>query len=207
MIEQMSVMRDLPIFPLGTVLFPGGSLPLRIFEARYMDMARECLKHESAFGVCLILKGSEVGKAAQHEQTGCLARITDWDMEQLGMLHLRTQGTQRFSIASSRVQADGLIRADVIVLEPDLEEPIPEQFQACVKLLERIVHDLVEKEPSQIQRMICEPYLFDSAGWVSNRLAEFLPISTKAKQKLMELPDPVARLEIVHQYLEQHRVI
>jgi len=198
---------DLPIFPLGTVLFPGGTLPLRVFEARYMDMVRDCMQRGSLFGVCLIVRGQEVGGAAEHEPVGCLARITDWDMQQFGLLQIRTRGAERFRVTSSRVQPDGLIRADAIRVPPDPELPVPPRFAACIHLVRRIVEDLVEKEPSALNRMVGEPYLYESASWVSNRLSEFLPIPVKAKQKLMELCDPQARLSIVHRYLEQHRVL
>ena len=83
---------DVPVFPLGTVLFPGGVLPLRIFEARYMDMVRERMQREAPFGICLITRGGEVGEAAEHEPVGCLAHIRGWDMEQLGVLQLRAAG-------------------------------------------------------------------------------------------------------------------
>lgn len=198
---------DLPIFPLGTVLFPAGTLPLRVFEARYMDMVRGCMQRATPFGVCLIVRGSEVGAAAEHEEVGCLARITDWDMQQLGLLQIRTRGGERFRVTARRVQADGLIRADAVPIPPDPEQPVPQRFSACVSLVRRIVEDLVEKEPNALNRMVGEPYLYESASWVSNRLCEFLPIPVKAKQKLMELDDPQARLAIVHRYLEQHRVL
>lgn len=198
---------DLPIFPLGTVLFPGGTLALRVFEARYMDMVRDCMQRGSRFGVCLIVRGGEVGEAAEHETVGCLATITDWDMQQLGLLQIRARGERRFRVDATRVQADGLIRADAQPIEPEEDQPVPQQFSACASLVRRIVEDLVEKEPSALNRMVGEPYLYDSASWVSNRLSEFLPIPVKAKQKLMELSDPLARLGIVHRYLEQHRVL
>jgi Lon protease-like protein len=204
---QATPLRDLPIFPLGTVLFPGGALPLRVFEARYMDMVRDCMQRDAPFGICLITRGKEVGEAARHEPVGCLARITEWDMPQLGLLQIRTRGGERFRITARRVQSDGLIRADAERIAPDVDEPVPERLGTCSALVRRIVEDLVEREPNALGRMVGEPYLYQSASWVSNRLCEFLPISSKAKQKLMELPDPLARLSIVHQYLEQHQVI
>lgn len=197
----------IPVFPLGTVLFPGGALPLRIFEARYMDMVRDCMQRGAPFGVCLITRGREVGEAAEHEAVGCLATIAEWDMEQLGVLRIRARGGERFRAISTRVQKDGLIRAVVEPVDPDEYRPVPERFATCARLLRRIVEDMVEKQPRAIDRMVGEPYLYDCAGWVSNRLCEFLPIGAKARQKLMELPDPLARLAIVHQYLEQHAVL
>lgn len=198
---------DLPIFPLGAVLFPGGALPLRIFEARYMDMVRDCLQQGAPFGVCLITRGSEVGETAEHEPVGCLATISDWDMQQLGLLQIRARGGERFRIASRRVQKDGLVRARATPIDPDPDVPVPEVFAVCADLLRKIVHDHVEREPNALGRMVGEPYEFDSATWVGNRLSEFLPISTRARQKLMELDDPLARLSLVHQFLERQRVI
>ncbi|MEK9775783.1 MAG: LON peptidase substrate-binding domain-containing protein, partial [Quisquiliibacterium sp.] len=136
---------NLPIFPLGTVLFPESALPLRVFEARYMDMVRDCLQADTPFGVCLIVKGNEVGAAAEHEAVGCLAKIADWEMEQLGLLQIRARGAERFSINDRRVQSNGLIRADATLIPPDPEEPIEGKLGECAILLRRIVQDLVEK--------------------------------------------------------------
>lgn len=198
---------DLPVFPLATVLFPGGVLPLRVFEARYIDMVRDCMRQASPFGVCLITRGGEVGEAAEHEPVGCLATITDWDMEQLGLLQIRTRGGERFRVVSRRVLKNGLVRVSAEAIAPDPDMPVPEAFAICSDLLRRIVGDLVEREPDPQARMIREPYAFDSAAWVGNRLSEFLPINARAKQKLMELDDPMTRLSLVHRYLGQQRVI
>ena len=198
---------DLPVFPLGTVLFPGGALPLRVFEARYLDMVRDCMQQGRPFGVCLITQGREVGEAAEHETVGCLASIEGWDMEQLGLLKIMARGGPRFRILSRRVQKDGLVRARAEPIPPDPDAAVPEDYAVCAKLLRRIVEDLVEREPNPMNRMVGEPYDFASATWVGNRLSEFLPIAARAKQKLMELPDPLARLELVHHYLQRHRVL
>jgi len=198
---------ELPIFPLGTVLFPEGVLPLRIFEARYMDMVRDCLKSETRFGVCLITDGREVGQPAEHTAAGCSAAITEWDMEQLGLLNIRTIGQQRFSIESTRLENNGLIMAQVSFVDSEFDAPIPNQYTSCVALLERIVRDLVEKETEPMRKMIEPPYQFKSASWVSNRLCEFLPIPGPAKYKLMMLNDPLARLSVVHDFLVKQDVI
>lgn len=198
---------ELPIFPLGTVLFPGGILPLRVFEARYMDMVRDCMQQAQPFGVCLILQGSEVGAAAEHEMIGCSASIVDWDMQQLGLLQIRTVGGERFQIDERRVQKDGLVRGTVSWLEPDPEVAVPEEFAICTSLARRLVEDLVTREKDPAKRMIGEPYRYESAAWVSNRLCEFLPIPARAKHKLMALDDPAVRLSLVHQFLQQRKVI
>ncbi len=201
------MLADLPIFALGTVLFPGGVLPLRVFEVRYVDMVRDCMHRSAPFGVCLITQGKEVGTAAEHEPVGCLARIVDFDMEQLGLLQIRTIGASRFRVATRRIQPDGLVRADVESIADDMTMSVPEEFAACTTLVRRLVQDLASRESDPAKRMIAEPYAFDSAGWVANRLCEFLPIPVRAKQKLMELDEPLVRLSLVHQFLQQKGVL
>jgi Lon protease-like protein len=201
------MLADVAIFPLSTVLFPGGVLPLRVFEARYMDMVRDCMHRELPFGVCQITRGAEVGEAAEHEPVGCLAHIRGWDMEQLGVLQLRTVGGSRFRILDRRVARSGLIHATLDPIAEDPELPIPEAYAECATLMRRIVAELEEREPHADRRMIAQPYRFESAAWLSNRLCEFLPIPGKAKQKLMELDEPLTRLSLVHRYLQQHQVL
>jgi Lon protease-like protein len=198
---------DVPIFPLSTVLFPGGVLPLRIFEARYMDMVRDCMQRDAPFGVCLITKGGEVGDAAEHEPIGCLAHIRGWDMEQLGLLQLRTIGGTRFRIVDRRVGRNGLIRASADGLPEDERVDVPDEMADCAALLRKIVDELREREPDADKRMIAEPCDFESAAWVANRLCEFLPIPNPAKHKLMVLDEPLARLGLVQRWLQQHQVL
>ena len=116
---------DIPLFPLNAVLFPGGTLSLRIFEPRYLDLVRECTRSDSGFGVCLIREGGEVGAPAVPAGTGTLARISAWDMPQLGVLHVIAVGEQRFRILERRVQGDGLTRASIQMIEEDAESTIP----------------------------------------------------------------------------------
>ena len=189
----------IPIFPLNTVLFPGGLLPLRVFEARYMDMARDCLRNERAFGVCLIREGSEVGAPAAPALVGCLARIIECDMQQLGLLHLKTLGGQRFRILASEVGAQGLVSADVELIPQEQDIALPRRFLGCARVLETVV-------AQQDRPLFAEPHEFDNAAWVGYRLAEILPVPLAAKQKLLELGDSIARLEILQQFLQQHRL-
>lgn len=205
----------LPLFPLSTVLFPGGVLPLRVFEARYMDMVRDCMKSASPFGVVLITRGSEVGSPAATEPVGTMAHISAWDMPQLGLLNLRAVGGERFRIQSSEVQADGLRVAQVERIDPDEDLPLAEQFRPCAELLQRVIADVGsqrEGEGSEANDPINAipfepPYLFDSSVWVGNRLCEFMPITLGAKQKLMQLNDAGSRLELVQRFLSQHGVL
>lgn len=193
-------LQDLPIFPLNTVLFPGGVLSLRVFEARYMDMTRECLKAERPFGVCLIRNGKEVGAPAEPETVGCLAHITSWDMEQLGLLQLRTRGGQRFRIRASNVGGQGLRRAQVELIADEEDAALPAQFGALANLLRMVVAD-------NDAAAFAEPHEFDSASWVGYRLSEVLKVPLAAKQKLLELDGALPRLEILYKFLEQRGLV
>jgi uncharacterized protein len=178
---------ELPLFPLHTVLFPGGRLPLRIFEQRYMEMAKTCLKDNAPFGVCLIHQGKEVGEPAVPVGVGCLARIAEWDMPQLGVLQVTARGESRFRILGQRVQADGLVRATIELLPEGDDVPLPEAAARYAKLLERVI----EQHPALLER----PHRLDSSAWVSARLAELLPLPLEAKQALLETENGRARLE------------
>lgn len=191
----------LPLFPLKTVLFPDGVLPLKVFEARYIDMVRECMRKEAPFGVVLIRSGQEVGIAAEPEEVGCLARITDWDMPELGVMMLRTQGGERFRILETRVER----------FAPDPDIPVSDMHVVCAKALKLVIDDVESRsrqdEGAGLVSPFARPVRLDSARWVADRWCEILPISLKARQKLLELRDPASRLSIVHQYLVQHNIV
>lgn len=190
----MNILRDIPLFPLDTVLFPGGSLALKIFETRYMDMAKTCLKNDSPFGVCLIASGNETGVPALPHDVGTLARIARWDMPYPGILQVRCHGEQRFRIVSRRVETSGLQRADIEVAEDSGLLPLKGRHQFLAQLLSRIVDQLGDALHFQVLR-------FDDSAWVGHRLCELLPIDLPDKQKLLELDDHDARLDAVHQFL------
>jgi uncharacterized protein len=176
------------------VLFPGGRLPLRIFEQRYLEMAKACLKDNAPFGVCLIHEGKEVGEPALPVGVGCLARLADWDMPQLGVLQVTARGESRFRILSRRVQADGLVRGTIELLPEGGDAPVPEAAARYVKLLER----LIEQHPGLLER----PHRLDSSAWVSARLAELLPLPLASKQSLLELDDGRARREQLDTFIK-----
>lgn len=206
---------NVPLFPLNTVLFPGGILPLRIFETRYIDMARECLRESLPFGVCLIARGRESGDSAEPESIGCLATIEFSDMPHLGLLHVRAHGGERFRIVSTHRQPDRLLRGEIELLDSDEDSPLAARYQPCRDLLQRVITDLSARvagatagdAEASAAVPFSEPYLLDSSVWVGNRLCEVLPVPLKAKQKLMELDDAATRLDILMQYLKQHAVI
>lgn len=187
--------REVFIFPLNTVLFPGGVLPLKVFEQRYLDMTKTCIGEDRPFGVCLIKEGRETGTPAVPEEVGCLARITQWDMPQLGVFQLLTEGTRRFRILSSSVGKHGLISATVETL-PTENEVAPREA-LCGEVLKAIIEKVgAEHFPA--------PHRFDDAAWISYRLSEVLPISLDTKQQLLQLADPQARLSQLTQILSQH---
>ncbi len=183
-----------PIFPLNTVLFPGGVLPLKIFEQRYLDMTKVCISENRPFGVCLIKEGQEVGTPAVPQQIGCLARIARWDMPQLGVFHLLTEGAQRFRIVRSSVEKSGLIAAAITTLP--FEPEVAPRDTLCKEVLQAIIAKIgAEHFPA--------PHRFDDAAWIGYRLAEVLPIGLDVKQRLLEMSDPLARLAELNRILAQ----
>ena len=190
----------IPIFPLGTVLFPGSVLPLRIFEVRYIDMARDCLRNGAAFGVCLIREGEEVGAPAVPEPIGCTARIGECDAELLGIVKVKAEGLDRFRIVSRELNRAGLIVGEVepLAAEPEVREAagLAESAQFLRKVIAGI----------GTQRFT-GPANFEDATWVGFRLAEILPLRADVKQKLLELTDAALRLAILHKFLRQQRLV
>lgn len=182
----------IPIFPLHSVLFPGGPLVLRIFEPRYLDMVSRCLKEESGFGVCLIKEGSEVGAAAEVYPIGTLGRITYWHQRTDGLLGITVCGEQRFRIIEQRVEANQLLVAEVELLPKDPAQAIPEAYEGMVAMLKRIISELDHP-------YINLPKQFDDAGWVSARLVELLPLGHSHKQRLLQEDDPLRRLQVLQQ--------
>jgi Lon protease-like protein len=190
----------LPIFPLGTVLFPGAILPLRIFEVRYMDMAKACLREGTPFGVCLIREGSEVGAPAVPEPVGCTARIAECDVEELGILKVKAEGIDRFRIVSSEVNHQGLIVGEVEPLAAEAQVNGIDGLAESAEFLRKVILAIGAERFN-------EPYRFDDATWVSFRLAEILPLRIDVKQKLLELTDATLRLAILHKFLRQQNLV
>ena len=180
---------SLSLFPLHAVLLPGASLGLRVFEARYLDLVRECGRNSRGFGVCLILKGEEVGAPAAAAAFGTEARIEDFGQGEDGLLTLRVRGARRFHVERARVRDNGLQVADVRWCEPDASEPVQPEHGLLPVLLDSII-EKVGGEYAHAERM-----LFDDAAWVGWRLAELLPLHDAQRQELLQLDDPNARLD------------
>ena len=178
----------IPLFPLHTVLFPGGPLPLRIFEARYVDMVGRCSREQSPFGVVLIEEGREAGEVATTASTGCTARIVDFSRLDDGLLGISCVGERKFRVRRVWRQADGLNIADIEYLEPEPSVALPEEFAPLGATVRRAMRELSEHYQHVEKK-------FDDASWVGSRIAELLPLQMLDKQVLMELSDPIARLE------------
>lgn len=186
---------DVPLFPLGTVLYPGGQLQLRIFEPRYLDMVRECARSGSAFGVCLILEGSEVGAPARPAAIGTLAHIVDFSHREDGLLGIAAEGGSRFRVVRTRARSDGLLRGDV-QRWPD-EEPleVPVEFALLQTILERLIETMGPHWRHAPRSS------YEDAGWLSFRLAELLPLTREEQQQLLEMTDPLQRLSALRDIL------
>lgn len=197
--------REIALFPLATVLFPGGLLALKIFEARYLDMLGECLRSGAPFGIVALRSGSEVGDPAgvTFEPVGTLAELIDVDSEQAGIVHARCRGTQRFEAHAPQRRKDGLWVATVETLAGDDAVAPAESMQATVRALESALAALDERGAAPV----LGPCRFDDAGWVANRWCEILPLPLAAKQRLMALPDAALRLQLVDEFLRDRGVV
>ena len=179
----------IPLFPLNIVLFPDGPLPLRIFETRYVDMVRRCMRESSPFGVALIRKGHETGPAETFD-VGTTAAIVDFHQLADGFLGLSCVGQQRFRILTRTCQSDGLNMAEVQWLDAELAMKIPSRHARLCELVESVLPQLGESYAEM-------PMHLEDAAWVGNRLAEILPIPPAQKQFCLELTDPIQRLDFL----------
>jgi Lon protease-like protein len=210
-------LQQLPLFPLQTVLFPGGWMPLRIFEVRYLDMIGRCHKAGAPFGVVALSEGSEVrrmdpdakplGDGFAHEAfhpIGTLAHIEQIERPQAGLMVIHCRGSQRFEIESRQQLPHGLWTADVTLLPEDTSAPVPDDLGSTRDALERLLRNLLDREPEARNNLpLQEPYRWEDSGWVANRWLELLPVETELKQRLMSLDSPILRLELVSDLLDR----
>jgi len=178
--------RDLPLFPLNAVLFPGGPLPLRIFEPRYLDMVSQCLREQSGFAVVLLGEGEEASAAASFAATGTEARIVDFDRLDGGLLGISCLGRERVRIVEAWREPDGLNRGRVLDIAADPVVAVPDEQAWLTEIVLQVL-----PEADEIYRLVERR---DDAAWVANRLAELLPLSLGDRQTLLELNDPLERL-------------
>lgn len=180
---------EIPLFPLNSVLFPGGPLPLRIFETRYLDMVSSCLKHEQGFGVCLIEQGSETGPARTYT-VGTLAHIRDWSNGPDGLLNILALGSGRFRATRVRVQHNGLNIAEVEWLPQEPSVPLPDTARPLAEMLQQLLAQMAERYAAVLPR-------YQDASWVGYRLAEIMPLPVAQRQYLLEICDARLRLDII----------
>ena len=195
---------SLALFPLRTVLFPGGLLPLKVFEHRYVEMTKTCMRDDQPFGVCLITHGAEVAQpdapAPEFETIGTLARITNFDMPQLGILHLQTEGLTRFRVHRHSVDPSGLVVGEVTTIPGEQRLAMPDLYAPLVRILEAIAARLgPENFPLDVH--------YDDASWVGYRLAELLPLPLSIKQRMLEVNDANVRLAALKQFLERQGLV
>jgi uncharacterized protein len=176
------------LFPLHTVLFPGGPLPLRIFEIRYTDMVRRCMREQQPFGVVLIQDGDEAGEVATTATVGCTARIADFHTLQDGLLGISCIGERKFRVQRVWRADDGLNMGEVLWLAPEAELPLPGEYERLGIAVRRALDELADHY-EYVERK------FNDAAWIGARLAELLPIELVDKQAMLELDDPIERLE------------
>jgi uncharacterized protein len=194
----------IPLFPLGTVLFPDGVIALKIFEARYLDMIKQCLREKTEFGVVSIIKNpdpKEEDISLYFSEIGTLAQIEDFDPVQPALYMTKSFGTQRFKLLSSQQEANGLWIGEIALLENDPVTPISQEHQKAAKLLDEII-SVIQSQDLLGDAPFKKPFKVDDCGWVSNRLAELLPISLIQKNHLLAQTNPRIRLDLISEIIE-----
>jgi len=215
-------LQSLPLFPLGTVLFPEGLLPLRIFEVRYLDMIGRCHKNDTPFGIVALTRGSEVRQIESNPQApptgdafaqeafhdvGTLATISTLERPQAGLMVIQCTGTQRFRITRQEKLRHGLWTGDVELLPRDVDVAVPADLKPAARALSRVIESLREQGIDSDQLPFGEPYRLDACGWVANRWCELLQLPLELKHQLMALDNPLVRLELVRDMLDKAGIL
>jgi len=211
---ELLALHQLPLFPLNTVLYPGGSLQLQIFEVRYLDLMGKCHKTGAPFGVVSLTQGSEVRRVDPQAPSGdgfaneafvdigTLATITEFSSPQPGLMVLRCTAGERFRITQRNRLKHGLWVADVQTLPADLPTPVPDDLQLVSQALRQLMESLQERG-ADLPVPLLPPYRLDDCGWVANRWCELLQLPPELKQSLMQLDNPLLRLELVGDFLSR----
>ena len=203
-------MLAISLFPLNTVLFPDGHLPLQVFEVRYLDLIKRCIAEDEQFGVVPLLEGSEVQLPEQEQvlsSAGTMARILDWSAPMPGLLRVSCVGTTRFQVRSAERLRHGLWVADVDPLDGDRVVPVPEEQQNVADALAALIRSLEKKQISTANMHLAPPYRLDDAGWVANRWCELLRLDLRDKQRLLLQDNPVLRLELIQDLLSENGLL
>jgi Lon protease-like protein len=203
-------MASIPLFPLNTILFPGGNLPLQVFEVRYLDLVKKCIASGEEFGVVSLLEGSEIRLPDKQETlsgAGTMARIVDWNAPMPGLMQITCIGTTRFQVRSSEQLKHGLWMAEVDAVAEDMVVPVPPEQQDVADALGALIRSLQKKQISTVNMPLAPPYRLDEAGWVANRWCELLRLDLHQKQRLLLLPNPVLRLELIQDVLNENGLL
>lgn len=182
---------DIPLFPLHTVLFPGGYLKLRIFEQRYIDMVRECTLKNSYFGVCLINNPEDSNRPANHMRVGTAAEICDFSTLDDGLLGIVAHGRQKFVIQDTRMRDNGLLMGQVQTLDDPSAIEVPNEYSVLSMITARFMEQMGKNYPS------FQPHHLQDANWIGYRLAELLPLENSEKQVLLQVSEPLERLQLL----------
>ncbi len=211
-------LRSLPLFPLSTVLFPGGYLPLQIFEPRYLDMVGKCHQTGEPFGIVTFRHGSNISRSVSNRPigadfsqevfhaTGTLAHIGELSCPNPGLLLIACTGLRRFRVLQHQLLDHGLWVAHVQAMPDDQTVKIPPDLQQIAKTLERVIKTLLLQGTPPDQMPVQPPYLLDDCAWVANRWCELLPVKLELKQQLMALDNPLVRLELVSDLLDRNGI-
>lgn len=200
---------SMPLFPLSTVLFPDGVLPLQVFEVRYLDMISRCLTEDTPFGVVLLTQGHEVrkpeGEPERFVAAGTIASVTETAATTPGLLQVLCRGGSRFSVVTAEQRLNGLWMAEAELVEDDHEVRIPSELQGASDALDRVLNSL--HDVPQHRWPVQPPFRLDDCGWVANRWCELLPLPNRQKHNMLMLDNPVIRLELLHDVLDEHGLI
>jgi Lon protease-like protein len=203
-------MASIPLFPLNTILFPDGHLPLQVFEVRYLDLVKRCIARGEEFGVVSLLDGSEIRVPDKQETlsaAGTMARIIDWTAPLPGLLQISCVGTTRFQVRSAEQLKHGLWMAEVDEVAEDMVVPVPTEQQDVANALGALIRSLQKKQISTANMPLAPPYRLDEAGWVANRWCELLRLDLEEKQRLLLQENPVLRLELIQDVLSENGLL
>jgi len=203
-------MPSIPLFPLNTILFPDGHLPLQVFEVRYLDMIKRCIARGEEFGVVSLVEGTEIRVPDKQEtlsDAGTMARIVDWAAPLPGLLQISCIGTTRFQVKSAEQLKHGLWMAEVDAVAEDMVVPVPTEQQDVANALGALIRSLQKKQISTAKMPLAPPYRLDEAGWVANRWCELLRLDLEEKQRLLLQENPVLRLELIQDVLSENGLL
>jgi Lon protease-like protein len=194
---------QLPLFPLNVVVCPEGLMNLRIFEARYLDMIKTCLRNQTGFAIVAALPDAKAAKSGNlpFASVGTVVEILDADVTTVGLILVSCRGRQRVSVNSFTIQSDGLVVGDVTDINHDLQMAIPDDLKVVSENLQKLIESLPLQGLPESDIPILKPYQYNDAAWVSNRWVELLDLPLIQKQRLMQIDSPIVRLELIYDIL------